>query len=190
MIKSAWGMGKYRDLLLAILLFVVLDLGILLFNFYASIQLERDASRINSAGQLRMLTQQITKALLTLQVEQKTGMPIQTSMAQLGQGHEGFGQALSSLDRSLGEDIEFLLFGIDPAVLRKSVKRVEKEWGPLSETIRPVLDASGPAELDIEIAVNKAVARNIRLAGFSDDVASVVERAAGAKTTRMRQIQA
>ena len=188
--KFAWGMGKYRDLLLAILLFVVLDLGILLFNFYASTQLERDASRINSAGQLRMLTQQITKALLTLQVEQKSGMPIQTSMAQLGQGHDGFGEALAFLDRSLGEDLEFLLFGIDPAVLREAVRKVQKEWSPLSETIRPVLGPSEPAELDIEIAVNKAVARNIRLAGLSDDVASVVERAARAKTTRMRQIQA
>ncbi len=153
-------------------------------------QLERDASRINSAGQLRMLTQQITKSLLTLQVEQKSGMPIQTSMAQLGQGHEGFGAALACLDRSLGEDLEFLLFGIDPAVLRDAVRKVEREWGPLSETIRPVLASGEPSELDIEIAVNKAVARNIRLAGLSDDVASVVERAAGAKTTRMRQIQA
>ena len=44
--KNALGLGKYRDLLLAILLFIVLDLGILFFNFFASIQLERDASRI------------------------------------------------------------------------------------------------------------------------------------------------
>lgn len=105
--KAAWGMGKYRDLLIAILLFVVLDLGILLFNFYASVQLERDAARINSAGELRMLTQQITKSLLTLQVERGSDMPIQTSMAQLDQGHAGFNQALTALDRSLGQDIEF-----------------------------------------------------------------------------------
>ena len=50
--KTSLGLGKYRDLLLAILLFIVLDLGILFFNFFASIQLERDASRINTAGEL------------------------------------------------------------------------------------------------------------------------------------------
>ena len=47
--KSSLGLGKYRDLLFAILLFIVLDLGILFFNFFASIQLERDANRSRKA---------------------------------------------------------------------------------------------------------------------------------------------
>ena len=98
--KTSLGLGKYRDLLLAILLFIVLDLGILFFNFFASIQLERDASRINTAGELRMLTQQITKSLLTLQTEQREGLPIQTSMAQLGQGTAGFNEGLAALKAS------------------------------------------------------------------------------------------
>lgn len=187
--KISLGMGKYRDLLVAILLFIVLDVGILLFNFYASVQLERDAQRIHAAGDLRMLTQQITKALLTLQAEQKAELPTQTSMAQLGQGHQGFARALGSLKASLGSDTEFTVFGLDPQQLRDAVQRVEKEWGPLDEAIRPVHAAAVPSVEDIEIAVNKAVARNIRLAGFSDDVSRVVEEAARAKTNRMRQIQ-
>lgn len=67
--------------------------------------------------------------------------------------------------------------------------KVQKEWGPLAETIRPVLATREPSVDDIGFAVTKAVARNIRLTGLSDDVATVVERAARAKTTRMRQIQ-
>ena len=94
--NASLGLGKYRDLLLAILLFIVLDLGILFFNFFASIQLERDASRINTAGELRMLTQQITKSLLTLQIETRDGLLVQTSMAQLGQGTAAFNQGLRS----------------------------------------------------------------------------------------------
>ena len=119
------GIGKYRDLLFAILLFVVLDLGILMFNFFASIQLERDASRINSAGELRMLTQQITKSLLTLQMEQKSEVPRQTSMAQLGQGHAGFVKALAAIKGSLGQDIEFTAFGLDPADLRDDIRKLD-----------------------------------------------------------------
>lgn len=183
------GLGKYRDLLFAILLFIVLDLGILFFNFYASVQLDRDASRIHSAGELRMLTQQITKALLTLQVERQGGLPTQTSMAQLGQGRERFDQALRSLQGSLGSRIEFTLFGLDPQTLQDAVDRVRKEWGPLDEAIQPVLLAPALAAEDVEIAVNKAVARNVRLAGLSDDVSVVVAGAARAKTDRMRQIQ-
>jgi len=183
------GLGKYRDLLLAILLFIVLDLGILFFNVFASIQLERDAQRINAAGELRMLTQQITKALLTLQVERQSGLPIQTSMAQLGQGQQHFNRSLQDLAGSLRGEFEFTLFGIDAVALREAVGRVEREWRPLDEAIQPLLQTVEPELLDVEIAVNKAVARNIRLAGLSDDVTLAVEEAAKRKTTRMRQIQ-
>ncbi len=126
--KKNFGIGKYRDLLFAILLFIILDLGI---NFYASTQLERDASRINSAGELRMLTQQITKSVLTLQIEMKSGMPTQTSMAQLGQGHAGFVSSLAAIKDSLGRDIEFTVFGLNPGDLREASRKLEKEWGPV-----------------------------------------------------------
>ena len=182
-------MGKYRDLLFAILLFIVLDVGILLFNFFASTQLERDASRINSAGELRMLTQQITKSLLTLLVEKKAEMPIQTSMAQLGQGHAGFVRSLAAIKNSMGQDIEFTAFGLNPDDLREATRKLEKEWGPLDEALRPVIAVSDPGVEEVEIAVNKAVARNIRLMALCDDLARGIESAANTKTNRMRQIQ-
>jgi two-component system, chemotaxis family, sensor kinase CheA len=187
--KTTTGMGKYRDLLFAILLFIVLDVGILLFNFFASTQLERDASRINSAGELRMLTQQITKALLTLQVEKKSDMPIQTSMAQLGQGHSGFVKSLAAIRNSMDQDIEFTAFGLNPDDLRNATRRLEKEWGPLDEALRPVIAVIEPDAQDVGIAVNKAVARNIRLMAMCDDLARGIESAANTKTNRMRQIQ-
>jgi len=182
-------MGKYRDLMFAIALFIVLDLGILLFNFFASSQLERDTGRINAAGELRMLTQQITKAVLTLQAERKSEMPTQTSMAQLGQGHAGFERSLAAIQSSMGTDIEFQAFGLDRAVLSDSAAKVEKEWRPLGEALRPLLVPGDVALEDVEIAVNKAVARNLRLMSLCDDLAQVIESAAKAKANRMRQIQ-
>lgn len=182
-------LGKYRDLLLAIGLFIVLDLGILLFNFFASSQLERDAGRINAAGELRMLTQQMTKAVLTLQVERRAGLPTQTSLAQLGQGHAGFERALGSIRNSMGSDLEFQAFGLQADALHDATAKVEKEWRPLAEAITPLLGASDPMADDIEIAANKAMARNLRLMALCDDVAGVVESAARTKATRMRQIQ-
>jgi len=187
--KKTLGLGKYRDLLFAILLFIILDIGILLFNFFASTQLERDASRINSAGELRMLTQQITKSLLTLQMEKKSEMPIQSSMAQLGQGHARFVKSLAAIKGSMGQDIEFTAFGLNPDDLRDATRKLEKEWGPLDEALRPVIVAIEPGTEEIEIAVNKAVARNIRLMALCDDLARGIEAAANTKTNRMRQIQ-
>jgi len=187
--KSSLGLGKYRDLLFAILLFIVLDLGILFFNFFASIQLERDASRINAAGELRMLTQQITKSLLTLQVEKKGELPIQTSMAQLNQGAAAFVQGLAALKSSMTKDAEFTIFGLNPDDLRDTLRKLEREWSPLEESIQPVIAAPDPTMEDTEIAATKAVARNIRLMALSDDLATGVEAAAKTKTERMRQIQ-
>lgn len=187
--KSSLGLGKYRDLLFAILLFIVLDLGILFFNFFASIQLEGDASRINAAGELRMLTQQITKSLLTLQVEKKAELPTQTSMAQLNQGTAAFVQGLRALKNAMTNDAEFTIFGLNPDDLRGTLAKLEREWSPLEQAIQPVIATSEPTLDDTEIAVTKAVARNIRLMALSDDLAKGVEAAARTKTGRMRQIQ-
>lgn len=184
------GARRYRDLLLAILLFILLDLGILLFNYEASRQLERDAARINSAGELRMLTQQMTKALLTLRAEQAADMPIQTSMAQLTQATEGFGRSLATLRASVTADAGLRIFGVDESALLHPLGRMEKEWGPLRQAVEPVVAAAGnPDRGDVEIAVTKAVTRNLRLAGLGDELAAAVQEAAGAKTLRMRQIQ-
>jgi two-component system, chemotaxis family, sensor kinase CheA len=187
--KKTLGIGKYRDLLFAILLFIILDVGILLFNFFASTQLERDASRINSAGELRMLSQQITKSLLTLQMEKNSQMPIQSSMAQLGQGHAGFVKSLAAIKGSMGQDIEFTTFGLNPDDLRDATRKLEKEWRPLDEAVQPVIAVVEPGVEEVEIAVNKAVARNVRLMALCDDLARGIEAAANTKTTRMRQIQ-
>lgn len=125
--KSSLGLGKYRDLLFAILLFIVLDIGIFFFNFFVSIPLERDASRINTSGELRMLTQQITKSLLTLQVEKKAELPTQTSRAQPTQGTGAFRQGLAVLEKSMTQDAEFTAFGLNPDGLRDTLKKLERK---------------------------------------------------------------
>lgn len=187
--KSSLGLGKYRDLLLAILLFIVLDLGILFFNFFASIQLEHDASRINTAGQLRMLTQQITKSLLTLQVEVKGELPTQTSMAQLTQGTAAFSNGLATLKSAMAQDAELSVFDLNPDDLRRTLAKLEQEWLPLKASIDPVVASREPSIDDAEMAATKAVARNIRLMVLSDDLSVGIEAAAKRKTERMRQIQ-
>lgn len=59
-------MSKIK-LILAILLFVVLDLSVLLINYRISHQVYEDTIAINLAGRQRMLSQRITKVLLQLE---------------------------------------------------------------------------------------------------------------------------
>lgn len=56
--------GSTRRLVTAIVLFVLLDLTVLVINLWIAEQVAQDAVAINLAGRQRMLSQQITKALL------------------------------------------------------------------------------------------------------------------------------
>jgi HPt (histidine-containing phosphotransfer) domain-containing protein len=183
------GLGKYRDLVVAIALFLVLDLGVLVFNFLASQELELDASRINRAGELRMLTQQMTKALLTFQIEKAGGLPTQTSSAQLTEAHARFGAALDYLGRQEFADRGAMARLFEAEDAREFVEGLRHEWAPLDDAIRPVVATPDPEAGDIEIAASKAVVRNIKMANLADDLAAAVEKSALEKAGRMRQIQ-
>ena len=55
---------KYKSILLCVIVFILLDISVLAFNFYISHQISVDAAKINLAGRQRTLTQRITKNLL------------------------------------------------------------------------------------------------------------------------------
>src|SRR5262245_19694576 len=56
-------LGKYREILIAVALFLLFDLAVLVLNFYVSFQIAEDAVSINLAGRQRMLSQRMSKAL-------------------------------------------------------------------------------------------------------------------------------
>ena len=86
---SVGNFGKYRDLVIAIALFLILDLGVLVLNFFASTLIETDAARINIASELRMLSQQMTKSLLTMigQAQRHFGDDLEISVLKTFSGN-------------------------------------------------------------------------------------------------------
>ena len=53
---------KYKTIILPLLAVLVLDLSLLLLNYFFTSQFENDANNINISGRQRMLSQKITKA--------------------------------------------------------------------------------------------------------------------------------
>lgn len=183
--------GKYRDLLIAIALFLVLDLGVLLFNFYNSRQIEADTALINHAAELRMYSQQLTKSLLTLEVETRSGMPVQSSLTQIVQSRSAFDVALEKLAQTVdgGEEIALMA---DPTTRVDGldlIGQIEKTWRPIDQEIQPFLYDPAPALELVEIASTKAVARNVRLMQNADDLVKHLEGIALNKSRLMRSIQ-
>lgn len=56
--------GKYRAVVISVAMFIILDAGVLVLNFYISSQLAEDASNVNLAGRQRMLSQKTAKAMI------------------------------------------------------------------------------------------------------------------------------
>lgn len=185
--------GKYRELVIAIALFLVLDLGVLAFNFHATRQIEADTRLINAGGEMRMYTQQLTKALLTLQQETAAELPNQTSMAQITEAHSYFRSALQRLKAALAEPVAQAAAeqAVDQAEVGAAVLllKVESYWQPMDETVVPLLATPTPTREDVDIAAIKFVGRNIRLMQLTDDLTRHLEATALSRASSLRQIQ-
>ncbi len=186
--------SKYRDLILAIGLFLVLDLGVLLFNFYASSRIEAHTSKINAGGELRMYSQQLTKAVLTLAQETREGMPIQTSQAQISESYQYFHTALETLRR--GQQTDALTRWLARETLAEEMRlleAVDRYWQPIDGVLAPLISQfakqASPDAVDVDIAATKVVARNIRLMQLANDLTAHLEQQAVASTRQLRSIQ-
>ena len=182
---------KYRDLLLAIALFLVIDLGVLVFNFQSSRLLEADTGRINLASDMRVFSQQLAKSILTLKQESLDGALTQTSVAQIRESYTAHNQALFALRADLNlQRREFLddLVRIEEA--RTLLLDLDRVWTPLAETIKPLMvQGIEPAQVDIDIAANRVVARNLKLMQQAEDLTRHLESMAIHRAGQMRLIQ-
>ncbi|MFZ4535033.1 ATP-binding protein [Propionivibrio sp.] len=184
-------LGKYRDLVLAIALFLVIDMGVLAFNYQSSRLLEADTSRINLAGDMRVFSQQLAKAVLSLKQESQDGMPTQTSIAQISEAYTAHNHALVTLQEDVNQpkrEIFDDLARIEQA--RALLVELSHNWKPLSDTIEPLLSQGvEPMPMDIDIAANKVVARNIKLMQQADDLTKHLESMAVNRAEQMRRVQ-
>lgn len=58
--------GKYRNIIISVALFLIFDMSVLVLNFFISFQIADDASSVNLAGRQRMLSQRMTKSLFDM----------------------------------------------------------------------------------------------------------------------------
>lgn len=180
-------LGKYKELLAAITLFLVLDLGVLVFNTFTSHLIERDTALINTAGELRVYSQQLTKSLLTLRQEMQASEPIQSSLAELGEAHAAFTSALGQL-RQAGQGSGLWRAPMDSSG-QELLTQLDDYWGPIGEATAPLLGNQHPAAMDVDSAVTKAVSRNVRLMQLADDLTRHLEEQAVSRAAWLRYIQ-
>lgn len=186
-------LGKYREIVLAVGFFLVFDLAVLVLNFYTSYQIAEDAVSINLAGRQRMLSQRMTKALLTLEADSTQGRPTETARAELKKtvglfdgtlgGFRSGGTAVG------GDEKPVALNAVKSDRGRQVVDDAYAIWGPYQQVLEPVL-ASPAVEPDkLTAAVQYARGNNLKLLGLMNDLTTDIEQEASAKAQKLRLVQ-
>lgn len=183
--------GKYRDLVLVIGIFLLIDAGVAAINFHTSRQIEADARLINTAGLLRTYAQQLTKGLLTLDMDLRNDAITQSSLAEISEARLGFEDARQTLAAKLLSETGSGL--IDPEDLHaeaaERLQDVMHTWEPIAREASPLI-AAGKLDPDaVAAAVQKASTRNNRLTQQASDLTDSLERMARHKTSTVRLIQ-
>lgn len=173
--------GKYRALLLAIGLFFLVSVGIFAFNYTLSIRLATDGARVKDAGAIRGLTQQHAKAVLALAHEIAAGDPIQTSQAQISESSAALETALV---RSLaGARVA------NVAAELELLAKFEKFWRPLADISKAIDHQEHPESIDVQTALTKSNANNVRLMQLAEDLTQLIESSAAERTKNLGTLQ-
>jgi signal transduction histidine kinase len=184
-------LGKYRDLILFIGVFLLIDAAVSAINIYTSHQIEADAGRINMAARLSAYSQQLTKALLTLDMELRSNAPVQTSLAQVSEARLAFADVLAQLQESTGKQ-SFFAF-VEAKKLRQDsserLHEIARLWEPIEREVEPLLHSERPDAEVAAQALQKAVNRNNRLTQVADDLSVDLENLAREKTSTARNVQ-
>src|SRR6478752_408198 len=74
--RQGFSFGKYREIIIAVALFLLFDLGVLVLNFYTSFKIDQDTVAINLAGRQRYVSQRIARTLLEMDAARIADKPV------------------------------------------------------------------------------------------------------------------
>ena len=191
-IKTIGSPNKFGTLISAITLFVVLDLGVLILNYYLSLRFQEDAISINLAGRQRMLSQRITKSLLVSLEASKTGANVTAKEARYESRNASllFGKTLDAFAHG-GETMDangqpVILNAAGPDLQKDFIQKANAIW-----TTYQTLFASAESSLENKLEQSTAymVKNNISLLKLMNGLTVGLEKEASARASTLRTIQ-
>ncbi|HEY8119061.1 MAG TPA: ATP-binding protein [Methylophilaceae bacterium] len=185
-------LGKYGEIILAVAFFLVFDMAVLVLNFYISYEISKDAFSINMAGRQRMLSQRMTKALLTAESDIGRGMPANDSLEELKKTTHLFDTTLHGFrDGGIvmgGDDHEHPLEPVKTEAGRSLLTDAELIWNPYQQLLAPLTANSFSTE-QMAAAEDYARKNNLKLLKLMNGLTTELEKNAGAKADTLRKVQ-
>lgn len=194
--------SKYIEIILAVALFILLDTGVLIINFYTSYQIANDAHAIQLASRMGTLSQSIVHELYQVQDDsQNPDVDYLPTIDALANTYKVFDETLDAfiyggklIGEKQGQDtlLEDTAYRNTNANL---LKEVEAIWTTYRTLLKPIVYAYfSKLERDEVIEASKAAISYARLQSdnllqLMQSFATAVEGVAQRKAERLRTIQ-
>lgn len=160
--------SRFKGILLAIFALILLNLTQVFLILYNAKRLESDALSINLAGRQRMLSQNLTKNLLQIQLAVANDKPLPALLESLRTNYNLFNTTLTAFE--IGDIVTDAAGNkkyLPATKLSSTTAPVEKGiqlWNPLKQSIQSVLHSPLPfPDNRLNEAVDLAVNTNIEL---------------------------
>ncbi len=186
--------GKYREIIIAVALFLIFDLGVLVLNFYTSFKIDQDTVAINLSGRQRVVSQRVARTLLELDAMRVSGAPYKAdTLAELRAGAKIF--QVSQLAFREGGTIpggDGKPVYLEPVVSsrgRELEEKVDVLWKPYYASLQPLLvgDSFTPQELAAALAYSQT--NNIKLLGLANDFVTETQQIGASRASVLRMVQ-
>lgn len=184
-------LSKYRAIILAVGLFLVVDLGELVMNFIIASQIQNDAAAVNLAGRQRMLSQRMAKTLYQIEDDTRAGQPIGEQIDELKLTFALFDTTLMAFSRGGevkgGTGDRMYLAAVGDEAGQTILQAANAVWVPYRALVRATFTDPNPANL--QIAVGATAANSLQLLKLMNDLTTHMEKASAAKAQTLRIVQ-
>ncbi|ABM37007.1 ATP-binding protein [Polaromonas naphthalenivorans] len=195
---ASWGglasLGKYREIIIAVALFLLFDLGVLVLNFYTSFKIDQDTVAINLSGRQRYVSQRVARTLLELDAMRTAGLPYKPeTLAELRNGtkifqmsHVAFREG-GTIPGGDGKPVY-----LEPVVSergRELEDKVETLWRPYYELLQPLMRNDDFAPGQLAAALTYSQANNIKLLGVANDFVTETQQIGASRASVLRMVQ-
>lgn len=186
--------GKYREIILAVVLFLTLDFSILALNFYTSFQIDQDAVAINLSGRQRYVSQRIARTLLELDTARAAGKPYNpATLDELGSATRIFQVSMVAFREGGilpgGDGKPVRLEAVTSVRGQELQTQVEALWKPYYALLQPIIANPGFTPEDLAAALAYSQQNNLQLLAKANDFVTETQALGASRASRLRMIQ-
>src|SRR4051812_11746637 len=186
--------AKYWKIILAVVVFMVLDLSVLALNFYTSFQIDQDTVAINLSGRQRYVSQRVARTLLELDAARAAGKPYNpATIDELTKGAKIFQLSMVAFREGGvipgGDGKPVRLEPVTSARGRELEDKVEAIWNPYFKLLQPLVGGAGFTSDQLAAALAYSQANNAKLLNIANDFVTEAQAIGASRAAQLRTIQ-